>query len=250
MGRAVLRVRCSLYALHPFFREWTDRKNNMNRINGIRSALGAVWMLGVGVALAVAPPADEGKARLSAGKSRFDKLCVSCHGAGGSGLAPGGSGASYGPRLAGRVELDEARIHDRIVHGKHGDKAMPPWGTVLEETEIGQLTTYVKWLAATPAGQQAHVPLAPFDLNDPARIDAGKRRFAKTCAGYCHGYEGVGGRAPDFKGRTDLPADLAYETIAKGRQGADVMPPWGHAFSNEQLWELVAYLQYLGKQQP
>ena len=43
---------------------------------------------------------------------------------------------------------------------------------------------------------------------------------------------------------------MAYETIYKGRQGADVMPPWGNAFTNEQIWELVAYLQYLGKQQP
>jgi len=28
------------------------------------------------------------------------------------------------------------------------------------------------------------------------------------------------------------------------------MPPWGAAFTEEQIWELVAYLQYLGKQQP
>lgn len=199
---------------------------------------------------AVAPPADEGKARVSAGKNRFEKLCVSCHGADGAGVAPGGAGSSYGPKLASRPELAEAQIRDRIIHGKHGDKAMPPWGTVLDTAEIEQLTAYVKLIAAAPAGKPAAGPLAPFDLGDQTRIDAGKRRFAKTCAGYCHGFEGVGGRAPDFKGRTDLPAELAYETISKGRQGADVMPPWGNAFSNEQIWELVAYLMYLGKQQP
>jgi len=226
----------------------------MKRLNGLRNPLRtALFVIGAAFActtLAVAPPADEGKARVSAGKSRFDTLCVSCHGTEGAGVAPGTATASYGPKLLGRADLDEARIRDRIIHGKHGDKAMPPWGTVLDEAAIGQRTAYVKLLAATPAGQHAAGPLAPFDLNDETRIAAGKRRFAKTCAGYCHGFEGVGGRAPDFKGRTDLPAEVAYETIYKGRQGADVMPPWGNAFTNEQIWELVAYLQYLGKQKP
>lgn len=89
---------------------------------------------------------------------------------------------------------------------------------------------------------------APFDLADPTRIEAGRKRFNKTCAGYCHGYEGTGGRAPDFKGRKDLPVPVMFETITNGRIGADVMPPWGAAFSQEQIWELVAYLQYLGEQ--
>ncbi|AKU13755.1 cytochrome c, class I [Azoarcus sp. CIB] len=99
-------------------------------------------------------------------------------------------------------------------------------------------------VAHEPASQVA----APFDLADPARIEAGRKRFNKTCAGYCHGYEGTGGRAPDFKGRKDLPVPVMFETITTGRVGADVMPPWGAAFSAEQIWELVAYLQYLGEQ--
>jgi len=92
------------------------------------------------------------------------------------------------------------------------------------------------------------VPDAPFDLGDPARIEAGRKRFNKTCAGYCHGFEGKGGRAPDFKGRTDLPPQVMFDTITQGRVGADVMPPWGAAFTPEQIWELVAYLQHLGRQ--
>ena len=110
---------------------------------------------------------------------------------------------------------------------------------------------YVKLIAATQPKAAAHLTLAPFDLDDPTRIDAGRRRFAKTCAGYCHGHEGTGGRAPDFKGRGDeLPPELAFETISKGRQGAEVMPPWGAAFTSDQIWELVAYLKHLGRQQP
>ena len=92
------------------------------------------------------------------------------------------------------------------------------------------------------------VSAAPFDLADEARIAAGRRRFNKNCAGYCHGLEGVGGRAPDFKGRTDLPPAYAFDTITHGRRGADIMPPWGNAYSAEQIWELVAYLMHLGRQ--
>ena len=91
-------------------------------------------------------------------------------------------------------------------------------------------------------------PKPSFDLDDPARIASGKKRFNKTCAGYCHGAEGVGGRAPDFKGRTDLPPEAAFHTIFHGRRGSDIMPPWGEAFSTDQIWELVAYIKFLGTQ--
>jgi mono/diheme cytochrome c family protein len=103
--------------------------------------------------------------------------------------------------------------------------------------------------AAAAAGEAVHVA-APFDLADAARVAAGGKRFNKTCAGYCHGFEGVGGRAPDFKGRADLVPSELYQTISKGRAGAEVMPPWGDALSAEQIWELVAYLIHLGRQAP
>lgn len=36
--------------------------------------------------------------------------------------------------------------------------------------------------------------------------------------------------------------------IYHGREAADVMPPWGEALSEKSIWELVAYLRYLGTQ--
>ncbi|MCO5401713.1 c-type cytochrome [Ralstonia soli] len=103
--------------------------------------------------------------------------------------------------------------------------------------------------AAAPAATTEATPTEPpFSLNDPARIENGRKRFGSTCAAYCHGNGGEGGRAPSFTGRTDfVPAD-GFKTITEGRTGADVMPPWGKTFSSEQIWELVAYLQYLAKQ--
>jgi mono/diheme cytochrome c family protein len=89
---------------------------------------------------------------------------------------------------------------------------------------------------------------APFDLNDPNRIEAGKRRFSGTCAAYCHGKDGAGGRAPSFKGNSFFEPEAAFKVITLGRQGQATMPPWGNAYSPEEIWELVAYLQYLSKQ--
>lgn len=96
----------------------------------------------------------------------------------------------------------------------------------------------------------AEPPAAPFELTDPARIDAGKKRFGSTCAAYCHGSGGEGGKAPSFKGRSDFVPAEAFKVISEGRRGADIMPPWGKAFTPEQIWELVAYLQFLATQPP
>ncbi|WP_295557812.1 cytochrome c [uncultured Hyphomicrobium sp.] len=90
----------------------------------------------------------------------------------------------------------------------------------------------------------------PFDLSDPAKIEIGKKRFGANCAAYCHGSEGEGGKTPSFKGNTNFSAAAAHKTITEGRTGADVMPPWGNTFTPEQIWELVAYLNYLSKQPP
>ncbi|WP_157269344.1 c-type cytochrome [Azohydromonas aeria] len=89
----------------------------------------------------------------------------------------------------------------------------------------------------------------PFELTDPQRIAAGKARFGATCAAYCHGSEGAGGRAPSFKGRgSEFVPAAAFQVITEGRRGADIMPPWGKAFTPEQIWELVAYLNWLAAQ--
>lgn len=99
---------------------------------------------------------------------------------------------------------------------------------------------------AAPAG----APAPSFDLNDAARIEVGKKRFNSTCAAYCHGAEGEGGKTPPFKGNKDFTPAAAFKTITEGRRGSDIMPPWGNAFTPEQIWELVAYLQFLSKQPP
>lgn len=88
----------------------------------------------------------------------------------------------------------------------------------------------------------------PFDLEDAARIEAGRLRFGANCAAYCHGFEGSGGKTPAFRGRKDLKAEDVFKVITEGRKGADVMPAWGNGFSEEKRWELVAYIMHLARQ--
>lgn len=94
------------------------------------------------------------------------------------------------------------------------------------------------------------MPAATFDLSDTDRVAAGKLRFGTSCAAYCHGSDGTGGKAPSLKGRADFDPGYAFQIITKGRRGAAIMPPWGKAYTPEEIWELVAYLQYLAKQDP
>lgn len=103
-----------------------------------------------------------------------------------------------------------------------------------------------------PAAESgAAVPMAsvaPFDLSEAARIAAGKGRFGATCAAYCHGSNGSGGRAPSLRARSDFDPAATYAVIRDGRRGAGIMPPWGAAFSPEEIWELVAFLKELAAQ--
>jgi mono/diheme cytochrome c family protein len=89
------------------------------------------------------------------------------------------------------------------------------------------------------SGMEAGQP--PFDLSDPARIEAGKTRFNSTCAAFCHGDPPA-----LFVGRTDLERAYVFNTIRDGGKGATPMPPWGEVFSRDEIWELVAYVRSLG----
>jgi len=98
-----------------------------------------------------------------------------------------------------------------------------------------------------PASEGSSTEAPGFALDDPERVEAGRVRFGATCAAYCHGTEGRGGRAPSFVGREDFDPARAFRVIRSGQRGrAGVMPPFAN-LSHEQTWELVAYLQQLAR---
>ena len=78
-------------------------------------------------------------------------------------------------------------------------------------------------------------------LNNPQSALSGEELFAKNCV-YCHGHQGSGGKAKTLQGR-DFRADYLFKTITKGRRrGSLVMPPWKRSLSEEQRWQLVAFI--------
>lgn len=85
----------------------------------------------------------------------------------------------------------------------------------------------------------------PVNLKDPELIEEGKAIFHSTCADYCHGHEPA-----LFIGRGDeLEPEYIYKTIFEGGKGATPMPPWGEVFSEQEIWELVSYIKFLGTQE-
>jgi mono/diheme cytochrome c family protein len=84
---------------------------------------------------------------------------------------------------------------------------------------------------------------APFDLNDPAQIAAGHETFNTSCVGYCHGKDGLVGRGPSLRGRTDLTAQQIHSTITNGRRDTGkIMPAWKGQVDDTVIWQLTAYI--------
>ncbi len=88
----------------------------------------------------------------------------------------------------------------------------------------------------------------PFDLTAPAFIAQGQALFNGRCAGRCHGLNGGEGmEAPNLTGQAYLTAWFVYNTLITGRPGT-AMPSWGDRFSNEELWQLTAFVASLANQ--
>lgn len=111
--------------------------------------------------------------------------------------------------------------------------------------------------AETPNYPQRQPP--PGFLAKAENRAAGKSLFLRKCAS-CHGtpHEGAADRAdffrppaPDFTAPRYAGADPAYlyYRIESGknaepyRSRGSVMPAWGPHLSDEQIWQLVAYLR-------
>src|SRR5215475_656512 len=103
---------------------------------------------------------------------------------------------------------------------------------------LGLLTRGCIVAAMLASATTAHAGPPP-DLNDPALIAAGKKRFNQACF-YCHGQDGVGGKGATLQNRPDLEPQLIFDTISNGRvRGSSVMPPWKNGLSEAQIWELT-----------
>ncbi len=73
--------------------------------------------------------------------------------------------------------------------------------------------------------------------SDPAKVTAGRQLFNATCTGYCHGRDGLVGRTPSLRDRTDLSAEEIRDTITNGRrEPGKIMPAWKGQLTPEQIF--------------
>lgn len=93
-------------------------------------------------------------------------------------------------------------------------------------------------------GEQPSRP-NPLD-QEPSAIQQGRRLFVQfNCSG-CHGGRAGGGMGPSLRDQVWLyghDADHIFGSIADGR--AHGMPAWGVRLSDQQIWQLTAYIQSL-----
>jgi cytochrome c oxidase cbb3-type subunit 3 len=88
-------------------------------------------------------------------------------------------------------------------------------------------------------------PANPY--RDAQSLQAGRTLFVRfNCSG-CHGGRGGGGMGPSLRDKDWIygNSDAAiFDSIAQGR--AHGMPAWGTQLPQQQIWQLVAYVQSLG----
>lgn len=118
-------------------------------------------------------------------------------------------------------------------------KRLPAWACA------AVLTTGLLWASCAAAQGPSPRPSTE-DLRNPEWIQAGRERFVKTCA-YCHGYEGDAGKHVPFREHLDWDPAQIHAVITNGRQrGANVMPAWQGAISDDEIWRITAYILSLG----
>jgi mono/diheme cytochrome c family protein len=87
----------------------------------------------------------------------------------------------------------------------------------------------------------ATVADVPIDLKSPAVIERGQELFNQACSN-CHGENATGGPIV-FRGRSDLTAEQVFDTISNGRiRGSNMMPAWKESLSDDERWELTAFV--------
>ena len=212
--------------------------------------LAEILLLGVSLAWAAplaAQPPPQGV--LERGKVVYEKHCAYCHGLDGKADTPVGRLLTPHPRnFADPVEMARVSV-DRIYHaikdGRAGT-AMPAWGQVLGETQIGDAVDYVRSLATAKA-----ITLSVEQLS----LEIGRRIYAKECE-LCHAKDGRSDTEaarvlrPPPRSLAD-PIEMArvddgrmYSAIKLGRRGTG-MAGWGELLSPAEIIDVMRYVRSL-----
>ncbi len=112
------------------------------------------------------------------------------------------------------------------------------------------VTAVDAYFAANPLVPPSSADLLAGAAN-PEVIEAGRARFARTCAS-CHGEQAQGLIGPNLTDDRWIhggTVEQIFQSVAKGWP-AKGMPPWGRAVSPEELAALVSYVRSLQGSNP
>lgn len=182
------------------------------------------------------------------GKVTFEGVCWTCHGAGGHGDGPAHTEEVQPPNFQTPeyAALSPAELTERFRASMQGaDPAHPHMQYV---AKLVKEESFARALA--------YIPALVYPTEIPGSAIHGQEIFQYRCAG-CHGASGHG----DGPGAAALvevkPVDFTTDTLvakadwnavhAKVRDGGQrvhgsTMPPWGTILSDNDVWDLVAYL--------
>lgn len=216
-----------------------------------------------------------------AGRYLYQRNCLVCHGARGDGRGEMAEGMFPRPRPftvgvfkyrstpPGFLPTDDDLR--RIVRDGIGGTSMPAFAA-LSDRELRAVTEYIKffspkWRKAGNYSKPVNVPAAPAWFDKPEVVGEmaarGRTTFLASCAA-CHGEKGDGhGPATptlvDDWDQPSRPADLRQPALRSGSTRKDLfrvlligiggtpMPGYAETLTDEQRWELVAFVESLRK---
>ena len=188
------------------------------------------------------------------GRKIYLTYCSTCHGRDGKG---DGEAAEFLERRPSdhtqdqrMSKMTDAELYNIISQGgeaAHRAKSMPPWTTTLSTQQIWDLVAFIRVLHRQ-------------DKFDGVASNAVKN-FSRYCS-VCHGQggEGNGTIAAAFKPRPlnladgryvsgHSPLDIYFAVLGGGKAvgKSQYMPPWGEVLSEQEIWDLVDYIESLSK---
>ncbi|MGB0452285.1 MAG: cytochrome c [Bacteriovoracaceae bacterium] len=214
------------------------------------------------------------------GKQAYEMRCSGCHGKAGNGQGPGAVFLDPKPRdfTTGVFKFKSTPIDAlptdedlmRILSKGVAGTSMPAFPLVPEQERFA-IIQYIKGFSTEWSDKeriQSAYSGATFPLEDfkdhgkfIERATKGRALYVESCA-VCHGQKGIG----DGPGAVDLeddwgnpikPADISKKTIKSGKSVKDIyrvilsgiggtpMPSFKDAYSDEELWDLAAFILYL-----
>lgn len=194
------------------------------------------------------------KGNAVSGRKLYLTYCSTCHGRDGKGHGEAAEFLERNPsdhtedkRMSKKTDEELYNIISQGGEAAHKAKTMPPWTTTLSTQQIWDIVAFIRILHR--------------QYNYTGVASKAAENFTRYCS-VCHGQNGKGNGtiAAAF---TPRPKNLADPEYAGNRSRMDIyfaimgggkavgksqyMPPWGEVLSQQEMWDLVSYVQSISK---